>query len=362
MATISTDPASSSLTPVSGYLSYGDGAALASLTIRSVDDTLPEPPQIYDLSLRNVNGGARLSGDQDTAVIEVLKSDSSNGMFGFDEDVTSSVIGEPGAIVLSVNRSEGTFDDVIVSWEVRVQATDMIASEDFSPALGSVVFRDGETTQMFNVSSLDENVPELDENFNIVLTSAVVNSSQVSSTPSSGASIDLARSRFNLSVSENDFPYGLIQFSTSAPIPGQPITMATVMPEILVSESDGAVVIYVVRAQGTVGDVSVEYFTSDGTATSTQLGLQPDYVASAGVLRYGSGETTQTITLNLVDDADPELAKTFYVNLTNPQTNPPGGTYVYYIVMLVAMYMWWWLYVCTGDCRMFAKKVLLLES
>lgn len=318
---ISGDPAALSLTPISGYISYAANTATATIALNSVDDDTPEPSELFILSLTNVEGGARLSGIQDTAIITVLKSDFSNGIFGFTSDSGASVIDEPGVVTLSVNRSAGSFDGVTLTWEVREVASGLVATRDFSPASGVVVFEDGETLQTFVVAASDEDDPELDEDFMVVLTSAVTNDNQTSSTPSSGASIDAGRSQAMLTVTENDFPYGVIQFSASPPLPGQPIALATVVPELLVRESDGNVTVYVVRAQGTVGTVNIEFHTSDGMAT--HQGLQPDYVSNAGPLTFAPGDTVQSFQVMLVDNTDPELAKTFYVNLTNPQGGKP---------------------------------------
>lgn len=262
-------------------------------------------------------GGARVSASQDTATITVLKSDSSNGVFGFLSGSLSSSIGEPGSIALAVNRSEGNFGAVTVAWEVRETLTGIVATQDFNPATGRVVFQENEIIQTFFVTALDEMVPELNEDFVVVLTSAVANDNQSSSTPMSGASIDSERSQAALEVTENDFPYGVIQFSAVAPRAGDPIPLATTMPELTVDEASGSVTVYVVRAQGTVGNVDIEFFTSDGTATN--LGVDPDYVSNAGQFRFAAGITVQSFEVTLVDDSDPELAKTFFVNLTNPQ-------------------------------------------
>lgn len=313
---LSSDTASASVTPISGYISFAAGAELASLSLHSVDDSVPEPSALFTLSLTNVAGGARLSGSQDSATITILKSDSSNGIFGF-ADTGVSIIGEPGNTTLSLNRSEGDSGSVTVAWEVRDASTGVLAQQDFSPARGVVDFAEGERLQTFQVTALDEDTPELSESFIVVLTSAVSNDNQTSSTSLSGASIDSGRSQAPLTVTENDFPYGVMQFSTAAPVAGQPIVLATAMPVLTVAESDGVATVFVVRAQGTVGSVTVEFFTSDGTATD--LGVQPDYVSNAGVLRFAAGEMVQSFNVSLVDDTEPELAKTFFVNLTNPQ-------------------------------------------
>lgn len=306
------------LIPISGYISFSTNVSQASIFLGSVDDSVPEPSSSVQLSLTNVAGGARVDASQDTAIITVLKSDSSNGVFGFASGSLAGTIGEPGSISLTINRSNGMFGDVTVNWEVRETSSGMIATQDFNPAAGSVEFEENESLQTFIVTSFDEMVPELNEDFVVVLTSAIANDNQTSSTPTSGASIDSGRSQAALVVTENDFPYGVLQFSVSAPVPGQPIALATSMPELTVDEGSGVVTVYVVRAQGVVGNVNIEFLTSDGTATN--LGVNPDYVSNAGQLSFAPGTAVQSFNVTLIDDSDPELAKTFFVNLTNPQS------------------------------------------
>jgi uncharacterized repeat protein (TIGR01451 family) len=59
--------------------------------------------------------------------------------------------------------------------------------------------------------------------------------------------------------------------------------------------------------------VSVAYQTADGTA---QAGS--DYAASSGTVTFAPGETSQTITVSVHGDTNPENDETFVVNLSNP--------------------------------------------
>ena len=249
----------------------------------------------------------------------VLKSDAGNGIFGFDPLSLSNVITEPGNVSLVVNRDGGMFETVFVSWEVREVVGGVIgglATQDFNLASGRLVFAEDVAQLVLPLSTVDELVPELDEDFVVMLTSATADDNQTSSTPTSGASIDSSRAASNITVLENDYPFGLIQFVTSPPSPGDQIPPAISMPEVSADESDGAITVYVVRSQGNLGTVQVEYLTLDGTARST--GVRPDYVSSVGTLTFGPSDVVQTFSLTLLDDSTPELEKVFFVNLTNP--------------------------------------------
>ena len=324
MSDIATDEATESITPVSGYVDFAATQTSGSFTFSSKDDSIPEPSQFFTVSLANSNGGSRIDSALNSAVLTVLKSDSSNGVFGFDTDSRLASASEPGTVSLLVNREGGLFGAVIVAWEIY-QLNDEIVStlpamEDFSPAAGVVEFEEGEMQRELRVMVANELVPELQEQFIVTLVAAVANDSEISSTPFSGAYVNTTISQSTVTVGENDFPYGLFQFATSPPTPGVPITPATIAPVLNVRESDGIASIYVVRAQGTVGTVSVEYFTSDASATSQ--GIDPDFTSAAGRLDFSGDTVVASFPIILLDDSVAELGKTFFVNLTNPQ----GGT------------------------------------
>ena len=65
--------------------------------------------------------------------------------------------------------------------------------------------------------SVSDNLPELQENFAVVLVSAVASEGQ-DSTPLSGASVDPLTAVSNISLVENDLPNGLLQFSATGRI------------------------------------------------------------------------------------------------------------------------------------------------
>lgn len=165
---------------------------------------------------------------------------------------------------------------------------------------------------------MNESIPELAENFNIVLVSARALDNQTSSTDTSGASISATNAQVAVTVEENDHPYGLLQFTTSSPpAPTDPFVPAASASAVLsVMEENGTIRLYVVRAQGSEGTVSVEYQTVDGTAIAS--GVRPDYQTNVGTLIFPPGVRSQSIDISLNDDNIPELQKTFTVELSNP--------------------------------------------
>jgi len=79
-----------------------------------------------------------------------------------------------------------------------------------------------------------------------------------------------------------------------------------------VAEDIGNLSITVTRTNGSDGDVSVDYTTSDGSASAGQ-----DYAASAGTLTLLDGETSQSFTVAILDDTEYEGDESFNLSLAN---------------------------------------------
>jgi hypothetical protein len=63
--------------------------------------------------------------------------------------------------------------------------------------------------------------------------------------------------------------------------------------------------------------VTVNYGTADGTATTADN----DYLAAFGTLTFAPGETSKTITVEVIGDPTPEPDETFFVNLSGASAN-----------------------------------------
>ena len=83
--------------------------------------------------------------------------------------------------------------------------------------------------------------------------------------------------------------------------------------DVTVNESQGNATFTVSLSQASANTVTVQYSTSNGTATAGS-----DYTARAlTTLTFAPGQTTQTITVNVTEDAVVEPNQTFNVNLTS---------------------------------------------
>ncbi len=81
-----------------------------------------------------------------------------------------------------------------------------------------------------------------------------------------------------------------------------------------VEEGPDATVDFVVTlGRASSSTVTVDYATSDGTATAGS-----DYTATSGTLTFAAGETLKTVSVPVLDDAHDEGEETFALTLSNP--------------------------------------------
>ena len=84
-----------------------------------------------------------------------------------------------------------------------------------------------------------------------------------------------------------------------------------------VAESGGGTVITVTRTGSSVGKVTVDYTTSDGSAMATS-----DYITTSGTITFGDGDTRdRTFTVAIVDNGLFEGDETVNLALANPTGN-----------------------------------------
>ncbi|NWV48163.1 GPR98 protein, partial [Daphoenositta chrysoptera] len=311
-------PAKSDVHPVSGYLEYQQGETNKSFIVSAKDDKEEEGEELFILKLISVCGGARISQENTTARLRIQKSDNANGLFGFTGACIPETADEGSTISCVVERTRGALDYVYINYIIsQVDSSGINYSvSDFSNSSGTITFVPWQRSEVLNLHVIDDDIPELNEYFRVTLVSAVSGDGKIGSTPTSGASIDPEKETTDISIKASDHPYGLLQFSVGPP--PQPndkmILPASSVPHITVKEEVGHIRLLVVRAQGLLGTVLMEYRTVPLTAFSPK-----DYQAVWGSMEFQSGERYKYITVNITDNSIPELEKTFKVELLNPE-------------------------------------------
>lgn len=86
-------------------------------------------------------------------------------------------------------------------------------------------------------------------------------------------------------------------------------------------EEAGTINVSVTRTGGREGAATVDYTTSNGTATAGS-----DFTNTSGTLTFAAGEFTKTIAIPLIDDSSTESDETFQITLSNAGGNTTLGT------------------------------------
>lgn len=213
------------------------------------------------------------------ATLTVIDVDRAPGQFVFSSP--SYVVGEgDGSAIITVVRTNGRSGVVSVAYTtVPGTATPGLK---YTSTNGVLTFADGETSKSFAVQILEENQVEGSENLTIAL-----------SNPTGGATI-----------------FG----SPSAPLTilDDDIGLSFSSPAYVVNETDGAVVLTVLRLNGTNLATTVDYSTTNGTALAGS-----NYVATSGTLTFNVGEALKTITVPVLHDPRVTGNLTFSVYLAN---------------------------------------------
>jgi uncharacterized delta-60 repeat protein/uncharacterized repeat protein (TIGR01451 family) len=168
-------------------------------------------------------------------------------------------------ITITVRRLIGTTNTVTVNFATANGTA--LAGTHYRATNGTLSFAPGETIKTFTIPIIDDLVINANRTINLTL-----------SNPSGGASLGMP-SAATVTIINNDDVLGFnIAFYS-------------------VSENAGQAVVTVERTGGSVGTVTVDYTTQDGTAIAGA-----DYQTSAGTLVFTNGQTIQTFTVPIIND------------------------------------------------------------
>lgn len=189
-----------------------------------------------------------------------------------------------GMVFITVNRTGGSTGQVGVNFAtVPGSAT----GADYSDAPGLLTFPNGQTSQTFFLSIVDDAVAEGTEIAQLVL-----------SNPTGGAVLG-SQSNAVLSIADNEVAgAGTFQFSAT---------------NYNILETGPAAKVIITRTGGSGGPVTIDLIATDGTATAPA-----DYTALASNLTFGVGVASRTIDLRVVNDTLDETNETVRLFLLNP--------------------------------------------
>jgi hypothetical protein len=161
-----------------------------------------------------------------------------------------------------------------------------LAGSDYQAVSGKLTFAPGQTGKTILVPVIGDRVGELDETFVVKIQSA--------------KNATVANGRGTVTIGDDEPRISIGDVSQLEGNSGTTLFSFTVSLSAIYDQA-----------------VTVNYATADGTATTANN----DYLAAFGTLTFAPGETTKTITVEVVGNNTPEPDKTFYVNLSGTSTN-----------------------------------------
>jgi len=268
----------SDYTATNGTLNFAVGQTSATFNVPILDDNLVEGNETFNVTLTGPTNGATL-GAQQSAVVTI--NDVEPGVLQLSAP-TYNVAENGGSVTITVNRTNGSTNAVAVNYATSNGSA--TSGGDYTATSGTLNFAIGQTSATFNVPILDDTLVEGNETFNVTL-----------SAPTNGATLG-AQSSAVVTINDVENP-GSVQFSAAT---------------TQVQENQGPLVITVTRTGGSDGTLTVNFATSNGTATAGS-----DYTATSGQVTFADGDTApKTITIPITDDHVPEPPETFTVTLS----------------------------------------------
>jgi uncharacterized repeat protein (TIGR01451 family) len=258
-------------------LTFPAGTTAQTITVLVKGDTRYEPDELFYVNFFSP-GNAALPGAQ---VVGTLLNDDPKPAVSIN-DVT--VIERPGGTnaIFTLTLSNPSSEPLTVYY-ATLDGT-AIASSDYVPAQGQVMFPAGSITTNVVVKVLDDDLHEDDETCQVVLSL-------------SSDRATLARDRGTATIRDND-PASITINDVSIP-EGDSGTYTALFTVTLSNPSSHP--------------ITVNFTTSDGTAQAPA-----DYRSASGVLTFPTNTTEAVLSVVINGDLETEANETFYVNLNNP--------------------------------------------
>ena len=224
------------------------------------------------------------------APLTLIDDHHASGTFSF---AATSYTANGQTAPVAVTRTNGTYGLVSLSYATTTNNSTASANSDYVPTIGTLTFQPADTSRSFSVQVLNTNYTSPAEKYvNLILYNV--------NPPVNGlATLGLTNSI--LRIINPNFQ-GFLGFNTN------------VYPAAI---SAGSVNVTIARTVGSLGTLTVQYATTNGTATN---GI--DYIGSTNTLSWTSGDVSpRIINIPLLNNHVIGSSKQFGLALSNPTLN-----------------------------------------
>ena len=283
-----TATAGSDYTAASGTLNFAAAETTKTFDVDITNDGSSEANETVNLTL--TSGPTTLA----TSLLSIVDNDNAKTSIQLSSPVYD-VNEADGTATVTVTLSHAVDADVTVDYATADGTA--AAGSDYTDTNGTLTFSGnltgggpgtGETSKTIQIPVTQDPDPEDPETLALTLSNAQSGAFAVLGAPATGT----------VTIADDD-PAGQIDFESL---------------HYDVDETDGYATVTVQRTGGVGGEVSVDYATSDGTATEGS-----DYAAATGTLNWAAGDSTdKTFTVPVTWDGRGEAPESVNLALTNP--------------------------------------------
>lgn len=272
-----------------GFSRIGGGSTFAGSAPNNRGYSPPENVEIR-FNYARVIGNTTLPDDTANWIPDFLINSPGNlefvqANYSIDENVNG------GVLAVTVRRINGGLSGAQVHY--RSVNGSAIAGVDYVSIEGDALWADCSAgVRTIFIPIINNNVVDGNKNFFIELSAPRSFGSQQTNQPALGFNC-----RAEVTIVDEDKARGTLVFSK---------------PIFTVSESNATATITVIRTNGSDGQVTVNYTTTNGTATAGA-----DYLTASNKLTFFSGDTNKSFTVSISNDIFAEPEETVYLRLFN---------------------------------------------
>ena len=268
-----TASAGSDYTAGSGTITFAPGVTTQNVPIAIISDTTDEPNETIKVTLSNP---VNVTLNDPNGVLTITDDDSGTSI-SIDDLVTTNETALTNTVTVRLSSASG--HTVTVNYATADGTATF--NSDYNTASGTVSFAPGEVTKTINVDILADSLNEGNEIFYVNLSGAT--------------NASISDSQGSVTITDDD----------GAPT----ISIADAATS---NENAAAITTTVTMSGASASTVTLNWSTSNGTASAGD-----DYSTAGGTLIFNPGETSKTVSVNVLADNLPEGTETFNIGLSN---------------------------------------------
>lgn len=266
-------------TATSGQLTILSGQTSGTISVPLTTDSLAEPNETLTLTLSNPSSGTTIG---DGSASGTITNDDGLPPSLSVNDPSATEADAPGTIPFTVSLPGPATQDTTFSY-LTVAGT-AAAGADFASSTGTATITAGSTSTNVVVTVVGDDLDEADETLSLSISNPI-----------------------NASIADSSGT-GTIVDDDAAP------TLQSDTPSAAETDTTTALTFTVTLSAASGRTVTVDYATSNGTATAGS-----DYTAASGTLVFDAGDTTKTVDVTVTGDELDEPNETLTLTLTGAQ-------------------------------------------